>query len=197
MALPETIRVKLSTEAAGAISITPVVVEEIPLGELIERMLGVTGKSAARIRELLLRGSLVSGASRFRWQGFDAPLADIDSLLAALPEADPSRPFVPARCVRAVLSGPATRIEITAAAGGKRRLFRRRSVWDAILRVAAEGSLTYSGYSYRERADVYCRRLSPRAIGELRGSAPLAAFTRLEAMLRDSAYHSIELFVER
>ena len=74
MALPPTVRVKLSSEAAESISITPVVVQEMPVRELVEYMLGVTGKDEARIRELLLRGSLVSGASRFRWAGWDADL---------------------------------------------------------------------------------------------------------------------------
>jgi len=64
MALPPIVRVKLSSEAAESISITPVVVREMPVRELVEYMLGVTGKDEARIRELLLRGSLVSGASR-------------------------------------------------------------------------------------------------------------------------------------
>ena len=42
---------------------------EMPMRELVEHMLGVTGKDEARVRELLLRGTLVSGASRFRWTG--------------------------------------------------------------------------------------------------------------------------------
>ncbi len=44
MALPPTIRVKLSSEAADSISLTPVVVQELPVRDLIEHMLGVTGK---------------------------------------------------------------------------------------------------------------------------------------------------------
>ena len=48
MALPDRIRVKLSSEAAEGISITPVVAREMPLRELVEYMLGVTGKDAAR-----------------------------------------------------------------------------------------------------------------------------------------------------
>ncbi len=44
MALPHTIRVKLSSEAAGALSITAVVVQDLPLRDLVEHMLGVVGK---------------------------------------------------------------------------------------------------------------------------------------------------------
>ena len=77
MSLPPTVRVKLSSEAAESISITPVVVQEMPVRELVEYMMGVTGKDEARIAELLLRGSLVSGASRFRWVGWEAAREDL------------------------------------------------------------------------------------------------------------------------
>ena len=79
MALPQTVRVKLSTEAAEAISITPVLVQELPVRELVEHMLGVTGKDEPRIRELLVRGTLVSGASRFRWAGWEPELDSLRS----------------------------------------------------------------------------------------------------------------------
>ena len=89
MALPPTVRVKLSSEAAESISITPVVVQEMPVRELVEYMLGVTGKDEARIRELLLRGSLVSGASRFRWTGWDVDLAESARTPGHIPRSRP------------------------------------------------------------------------------------------------------------
>src|SRR5579872_6317441 len=105
MSLPDAIRVKLSSEAAEGISLTPVVVREMPLRELVEHMLGVTGKDEARVRELLLRGALVSGASRFRWTGWEADHAGLRELLATFPDPEPSRPFAPERSVRAILRG--------------------------------------------------------------------------------------------
>src|SRR5580704_4481188 len=105
MALPQTIRVKLSSEAAEAISLTPVVVQEMPVRDLIEHMLGITGKDEARIRELLKRGTLVSGASRFRWVGWDADGGDVRDVLLTFPDADPSRRFDASRCLRATLRG--------------------------------------------------------------------------------------------
>ena len=39
MSLPDTVRVKLSSEAAEYVSITPVVVREMPVRELIEQLL--------------------------------------------------------------------------------------------------------------------------------------------------------------
>src|SRR5437868_13724826 len=105
MALPDRIRVKLSSEAAEGISITPVVAREMPLRELVEYMLGITGKDEARVRELLLRGTLVSGASRFRWSGWEAEAPAIAELLRTFPAPEPERPFASARCVRAILRG--------------------------------------------------------------------------------------------
>src|SRR5260370_34894030 len=105
MALPGTVRVKLSTEAAEAISITPVLVQELPVRELVEHMLGVTGKDQPRIRELLLRGTLVSGASRFRWVGWEPDLDSLPELLATSPHPAPGRPFATGGALPARLCG--------------------------------------------------------------------------------------------
>ena len=87
MALPPTVRVKLSSEAAESISLTPVVVQEMAIRELVEHMLGVTGKDVPRIREILLRGTLVSGASRFRWAGWEVDLEGLQDLESAFEDA--------------------------------------------------------------------------------------------------------------
>src|SRR5208283_2199016 len=105
MAIPGTVRVKLSSEVAESISLTPVVLREMPVRELMEHLLAVTGKDEPRICEILLRGALVSGASRFRWAGWDADVDGLRELLAGFPDPDPARPFVAARCIRVVLKG--------------------------------------------------------------------------------------------
>ncbi len=169
MALPEIIRVKISSEVAEFISITPVVVREMPARELIEAMLGVTGKDAARVREILHRGSLVEGASRFRWDALDADQPAIESVLATFPDPDPARPFTPALCLRAVLKGPNTRIDIPRQAGSERRLFRKRSFWDVLMEFSEAAAPRYLGYSYRERADHYAH---PRRARRVRPSMP-------------------------
>src|SRR3954454_5005020 len=117
MALPPTIRVKLSSEAAGSISLTPVVAQELPVRELIEHMLGVTGKDEGRIRELLLRGSLVSRGSRFRSDGWEVDVVELRELLGTFPDPDPSCPFRAAQCTRIILRGGRQAIEITREAG--------------------------------------------------------------------------------
>ena len=155
MALPPTVRVKLSSEAAESISLTPVVVQEMPVRELVEHMLGVTGKDEARIRELLLRGTLVSGASRFRWTGWDVDLQNLRELLATFPDPDPSRRFAAAHCMRAILRGGRQPIEISREAGARKGLFQRKSFWDVLMKVIAGG------------APVLCRILVSRALRPL------------------------------
>src|ERR1043166_8676613 len=133
MSLPDRVRVKLSSEAAESISLTPVVVQEIAIRELVEHMLGVTGKDEARIRELLRRGTLVSGASRFRWSGWEAEPEAVMELLATFPDPEPARRLVPERAVRAVLRGGRQAIEIPREAAMRKPLFRRGNFWQLLL----------------------------------------------------------------
>src|SRR5580704_2688725 len=134
MALPQTIRVKLSSEAAEAISLTPVVSQELATRELIEHTLG-------------------SGASRFRWAGWDADTEGVREVLGTFPDADPSRKFEASRCRRAILRGGRQALEIPQEAGARKGLFQRTSFWDLLMEVAGAASATYAGYSYKDRAD--------------------------------------------
>ncbi len=197
MALPEVVRVKLSSEEAGAVSITPVVVREIPARELVETMLGVTGKDAARIRELLLRGTFVSGASRFRWTGFAAEAADVEAMLSGFPDHDPARPFDAGRCTRAVLHGPGGRIELTREAGRQRRFLRKRSYWDVLMEIARAEPPRYVEYSYKEKADCYRMALPAESAAHLRKEAGLLRYPTLEVQFRRSALDFVDFFVAR
>jgi hypothetical protein len=195
--MPDTIRVKISSETAEYVSLTPVVVRDMPVTELVEAMLGVTGKDAARIRELLRRGALVAGASRLRWQGWEAGVADIEALLAAFPDPDPSRPFARERCIRAVLKGPPSPISIPREAGAAHSLFRRRSFWDTLMELAVTLAPHYVGYSYKERADHYAAELPPAAVHVLREAAQGLRYTAIEAQVRRGPLESVEFYVER
>ncbi len=197
MPLPETIRVKLSSEAAEAIALTPVVVQELPLRDLVEHMLGVTGKDEQRVIELLRRGTLVSGASRFRWPGWEADLETIRALLATFPDPDPNRPFAAASCVRAVLRGGRHSIELTREAGTRKPLFKSSSFWDVLMEVAASTAPHYTGYSYRHRTDTYQVELPLEAAERLRAAHGLAAYSSLRDPLRSLAITTIDLYVSR
>jgi hypothetical protein len=197
MPLPESVRVKLSSEAAESISITPVVIQEIPVRELIEHMLGITGKDTARLHDLLLRGSLVSGASRFRWTGWDATHADIDALLATFPNPEPQRPFTAERCVKAALRAPGRVIEIPREVGIRKPLFRRGTFWDTLMGIAVEGKARYIDYSYRDRADHYSAALSLAGLERLRSSADLVKYTTIQQQIRQINLESMDLVVTR
>ena len=145
MPFPTSVRVKLSSEVAESISITPVVVRDIPIRELIEHMIGITGKDESRLHDLLLRGTLVSGASRFRWTGWDADREAIREALASFPDPDPERRFAPELCIRAALRGPGRRIEIPREIGQRKPLFRRSSFWDTLMGVAASSETPLCG----------------------------------------------------
>jgi len=197
MSLPATVRVKLSSEAAEGISITRVVVQDLPLRDLVEHMLGITGKNESRVRELLLRGTLVSGASRFRWTGWDAGLEALRELLATFPGDDPARPFRSAGCVRAVLRGGRQAIHIPREAGARKPLLRRTSFWEVLMDVAETGEIRYLHYSYKDRADCYRLEMPLAAAGKLRAAAEVVKYSSLREQIRSAGFVWAELYVER
>jgi hypothetical protein len=197
MALPQTVRVKLSSEVAEAISITPVVLQELPVRELVEHLLGIAGKDEARIREILLRGALVSGATRFRWVGWDADLESLRELLATFPDADPARPFAAAGCIRATLRGGRHAIEIPREAAARKSLFQRKTFWDLLMEVAGASGPAYYGYSYRDRADRYLREFTPAETDRLRAAASALRYSALRDQIRSVRFAQAELYVMR
>jgi hypothetical protein len=197
MSLPDSIRVKLSSEVAESISITPVVVREMPIRELVEHMLGVAGKDESRVHDLLLRGTLVSGASRFRWAGWEANHEAIRELLASFPDSDPQRRFAPELCVRATLRSPVRRVDIPREIGRQKPLFRRASFWSVLMEVAASGEARYIEYSYRERADCYTAALSLAALERLRKNSDLLKYSTPQQQILSTPLDTVDLFCTR
>jgi hypothetical protein len=191
------VRVKLSSEAAEAISLTPVVVQELAVRDLIEHILGVTGKDEDRIAELILRGTLVSGASRFRWQGWECGREDVRALLATFPDPDPERAFFAANCVRAILRGGRQSIDLRREAVERKGIFRRESFWDALMRVVTGGPAAYHAYSYRDRCDRYLRELTAIEADQIRAAADSVKYSTLRDQIRTLAFRQIELLTIR
>jgi hypothetical protein len=196
MPLPAILRVKLSTEAAGAIALTAVVAREMPVRDLVEEMLPFTGKDEERVRATLARGTLVSGGSRFRWTGFDAGAGEIRALLDSFPDSDPERAFDPGRCVCAVLEGRRRKIEIPREAGSRKRLLRRESFWDA-LTAAVAGRVRYCEYSYRRRADRYRIEFTAADSRRLCAAAELLRYPALRSAVALEMVAAADLYVER
>jgi len=198
MALPATVRVKLSSEAAGAIVITPVVVQELPMRELVGHMLAVAGKDEARLCEILLRGSLVSGGSRFRWTGWEADRETLRELLAGFPDPDPTLAFAPARCTRAVLTGGRQAIDIAReAAAASRGIFRRAEFWDELMQLVGASDPVYAGYSYRDGADRYRCLLSAGTCARLRAVAQHLRHRTLRDRIQSEAFQAAEVYAAR
>jgi hypothetical protein len=197
MPLPATVRVKLSSEAAGAISLTPVILQDLSMRDLLEQILGVTGKDEARIHDALRRGTLVSGASRYRWQGWEAELPAVRELLATFPDPEPTRAFAPARCERAVLRGGRSAIELAREAVRQKGLFQRVSFWDALMEIAASVPAGYAGYSYRDRCDRFIRELSHPEADRIRAAAELVKYSTLRGQIQAAAFTQVELFALR
>ena len=197
MPFPETIRVKISSEAAGYLSMTPVVAQQMAAPALLEQILGVAGKDAARIHDILRQGTVVSGASRFRWAPFEASLKEIGEALCRFPDPLPDRLFDPVKCVRVTLAGGRAAIELTRESASQKRWLQRRSFWQALMDAAARAAPVYQQYSYAERADLYRAELAAEAARALREQAGLLQYTSLETQVREYSYDKLELWVER
>lgn len=198
MALPEFVRVKLSPEDAGAITLAPVVAQELRLAELIDIIVEAAGKDRERLGRILRAGTILSGATRYRWAGWEVTPEETEALLARFPDPEPARPFAAERCVAAVfeeISG--RRFTIPHAVGARRRLLRRTAFWDALMAVARAGAVRYLEYSYREKADCYRLELTTHELRELRSAAPRLAYRTLAARLRQARLLRIDFYVRR
>ena len=195
MPAPDIVRVKLSSEAAGAVTLTPVVVRDLPLSALLEEIAAVCGKDPHRIAGILREGNLVSGATRFRWQPFELAAAELGPALEFLPDLEPTRVFATGLCTHAIFVGPGVSVSLERAAGLARRLFQRASFWDAIMQVSA--AAVYVTYRYRERADLYRVPLSAEHRARIRAALKLLKNRTLARQLEIAPFDSLHLFVPR
>lgn len=191
------VTVKISSEAAGYLSLSQVVVQQMPLFELVEVILGVTGKNRERVCEVLRRGVLVAGASRFRWQGWDADPESTRRLLDNFPDSEPSRKFRADCCLRAVLGGARSSIEILRETGQERALLRRRSYWDALMDLARAVGPRYVEYSHQAKSDCYRIQLSEENAALLRDAARRLRYSALKARLAASSVEWVDLYTTR
>lgn len=193
--LPQQITVKISSEEAGAISLTPVVSQEMKPEELVKLALGANGKDVQRVKETLWRGTISVGATRYRWTPIEVDASEIEEMFRLFPNPEPSRAFAADRCREIHLVGPSTRLTLMREDTARRRWFRRRSLWDEVLAVAE--SLTYVTYSYKEGADIFTATLSSQGSARLRRAAPLAVYSRTSEQLRGGHVQRIEFYVTR
>lgn len=179
MPLPDTIPVRYTEEEAGSISVRPVVRQTFRLHELLDMILGVTGKDAARVAQVLRAGTIVFHYYRYWWSAMEAPAEELAAWLRSFPDADPARPFAADRCQRVRLestdSARRAPTEFTRAESTSRGWLRRRSLWDIWMEFAATSTLRYETYSYAEHADVYAAPLAESGRATLLAAALHAA----------------------
>ncbi len=198
MALPSAIRVKLLPDEAGAISLSPVVVREMPLHELMDAIVAQVGKDSARVRRLLEGGTLVSGASRYRWEGCSPGESELEALLRRYPDPDPGRAFAPELCRLVVLHfAHGGLLELRQDALVKRSWFRRKSFWDVLLELVRFGELRYRDYCYSYQADRYRLTLTPQAAQTLSEARCLLAYSGVVRRLQTSPVVQVDFLVTR
>jgi hypothetical protein len=195
--LPPKIPVKISSEAAGYISFTPMARQELEPGELVERILAVTGKRLSRIRDILSRGSFVSGNSRYHWQPVEADSAELEALLERFPDEEPGRPFDAAKCALVVFQGRRGTVELEPETASKRRLFKKTSFWEVLLETVESAHPDYQRYSYSDQADVYQVKLPLETLQSLLAHTDLLKYRAIAQELRSVEPEAAELFVKR
>src|ERR1700749_1286773 len=150
MALPEQIAVRYVDEGAGYVSVRPVVKQTFRLAELLDMVVSVAGKDAARVRQIFQSGTVVYNGYRYTWEGITGAPGELEALLVPFPDDEPERPFVAANAVSAILeSGGGTQrvvVEITRREASHTKLFRKQSPWDVLLLSGKEFPPRYEKY---------------------------------------------------
>jgi hypothetical protein len=186
--LPESIPVRYTEEEAGYVTVRPIVRQTFRLDELLDMVLSVTGKNAARIRQILHSGTVVYHFYRYSWTGFDADEAELTAALARFPDADTSRTFDAGKCTVVVFetagANPKHLLELDRAAASKRRMFRGQSFWERLLEIADSEKPAYQNYSYVRRADLYQVNLNAENLVHIAHAAKRLAPGNLRAALR-------------
>ncbi len=199
MPLPETISVRYTEEEAGYVTVRPMVRQIFQLEELLDMILSVAGKDAARVRQLLQSGTIVYHFYRYSWAGFDAVESELAAALAQFPDADPARPFACEKCTNAVFDGPGANprhlLDLDRKTASKRRTFRAQNFWQRLLEIAAEENLKYDKYSYSRRADLYRLDLDAQNTLLVEEAADRLAAGKLRTALRVLPSAAIILFV--
>jgi hypothetical protein len=172
---PASIPVKYSEDDAQFISIRPLVRQFFRPAELIDMIVSVAGKDPSRVQKILSSGTIVFNSYRYWWDAFAPDPAALSEILAAYPDAQPSRPFRPEDCTEIILESAGTpprhSLRLRRADASRKHLFRSRSLWDAFLDLTCQPAPTYREYSYAARADLYTQPLDVTAISNLEQAA--------------------------
>ena len=159
MSLPQQISVRYAEDDAGYVTVRPVVNQTFRLNELTDMLVSVVGKDSHRVQQVLRTGAVLYNGYRYWWNPLVAELPEIEQLLLPFPDDDPSRRFDPSRATTVLLEvggGPqCNTVEITAAEATRKKLFAKRSAWDALIDFAKANPPHYEKYSHARHADLF------------------------------------------
>ncbi len=197
LSLPSTVLCKVSSESAGYVTMSRVSRVEVPLHDLVGRVLGFCGKNCTKVAGILARGAMVSGDMRYRWESILVEEPELAAYLDRFPDYEPDRTFDSSRCDRILFVGERGEFEISREAGIRRRLFRRKVFWDDALAILDSLGPRCERYSFTDEADVFVAELTSRARERLREIAGRLRFTALEGQIRGLPSGRVSLFVRR
>ncbi|MGH9746989.1 MAG: hypothetical protein ACRD59_12880 [Candidatus Acidiferrales bacterium] len=187
MPLPASIPVKYSEDDAQFISIRPLVRQTFRPAELIDMIVSVAGKDPSRVQKILHSGTIVFNSYRYWWDAIDSDSQELTEILAAYPDPQPARPFRLEDCTEAILESAGTpprhSLRLRRVDADRKRLFRTRSLWDALLDLTRHHPPAYREYSYTHRADLYTASLDAPALTSLTQAAARYAPRALRAQL--------------
>jgi hypothetical protein len=159
MPLPQQIAVRYAEDDAGYVTMRPVITQTFRLGELTDMVVSSVGKDPSRVQQIFCTGTVLYNGYHYWWNSLLADLAEIEGLLTAFPDDDPSRPFDPAK-ITAILfeSGGGTQrnlAELAMIDASQKRFLAKTSPWAILLQVAAEDAPRYEKYSHARHADLF------------------------------------------
>ncbi|HWP83984.1 MAG TPA: hypothetical protein VNN17_02240 [Terriglobia bacterium] len=192
-----TIRVKMVSEAAEYVSVTHVVQRDCTLPELVEILLPVVGTDAARIQKMMRVGTVSTGEYRYRWEGLDVAVNELEAILNVLPHDEPGRPFEPQKCFLARFRRSLETLDLPREGALRKALFARQSFWEALMEFAARRRLEYAGYSHADKADRFTLPLDAECWQHLKGLLPLLKPQSAAARLEQMRPESIDLLTRR
>lgn len=186
----------MSSEDAGAISMSPVQHRDVAALDLVTWIVSVTGKDAARISEILARGSFVLGLTRMRWEPVNTA-DDLLPILESLPDDWPERPLDENKVREIVISSGLRQIPISGEAARARRWLRGTSFLRVWLSSGALPVPRYERYDYRETADRYQAQISSQSEPAFLEAVELLPVAVLRRSLRAHPPTAITMFVPR
>ena len=194
--IPSTIRVKLLSEAAGYINFSHVVQRDFSMPELLEVLLPVLGRHAARIRQILRAGTISTGEYRYRWESLEVAEVELSSILEALPGPDPSRVFQPESCFLVRFRRGVETLDLARERASRKSLFARQSFWEGLLDSFGQ-SVRYADYSHADKADVFALELEAEGRAKLEPLVPLLRPRSLAERLERFQAERIEWLTRR